>query len=178
MKKLLLLLALFGTLHVSAQEAMEFTGRIHDFGKLSPKEGIVEHTFHYKNMTDKPIIIKDILTSCGCTTPEWTKTPVLPNTYGKITVKFNPKNRTGSFKKSIQIITNVTKKNPILLVQGEIIPEFVRDRMLIYPRPPFISPSFNYMEPVYLIYSSWPQLKETMMATNWKTISNVRLTVR
>lgn len=84
----------------------EFKGGVtHDFGNL--KEGpVAEHVFEFKNTGKEPLIISNASASCGCTTPEWPKEPVLPGKTGKITVRYNTQGRPGPFNKSVFITSN------------------------------------------------------------------------
>ena len=69
-----------------------------------------------------PLIINDVKASCGCTTPEWTREPVLPGKTGTIKVSFNPKSRPGSFNKTIQVNSNADVPSVTLAIQGVVIP--------------------------------------------------------
>src|SRR5690606_19264730 len=67
---------------------MEFDESVYEFGQV--KEGeIVEHVFEFKNTGTAPIILSQVSASCGCTTPSYTQTPVLPGKTGEIKVKFD-----------------------------------------------------------------------------------------
>ena len=68
------------------------------------------------------LILNDVKASCGCTTPEWTKEPVLPGKSGSIRVTFNPKNRPGSFSKTIQVNSNADLPVVTLVIKGVVIP--------------------------------------------------------
>ena len=49
----------------------------YDFGSI--KQGdVVDHTFKFKNVGTQPLVISNIGVSCGCTTPDWTKDPIMP----------------------------------------------------------------------------------------------------
>ena len=49
----------------------------YDFGTI--KEGeVVEHAFRFRNDGEYPLILNNITSSCGCTTPEWPKEPISP----------------------------------------------------------------------------------------------------
>ena len=41
-------------------------------------DGRVSHTFTGENRGDKPVVILDVVTTCGCTVPEFTKRPIRP----------------------------------------------------------------------------------------------------
>ncbi|WKS94992.1 DUF1573 domain-containing protein [Riemerella columbina] len=84
-----------------------------DFGVV--KSGaIVEHTYEITNTGDKPLIISNVKPGCGCTAPDFTKTPILPGQSGKVTLKFNSASFNGVQHKFAQVFTN-TEKTPITL---------------------------------------------------------------
>jgi len=76
---------------------------LHDFGTIKEERGEVSATFILTNNTKKTIVLTQVTTSCGCTTPEWTKSPIEPGKTGKVIAIFDPKNRKGFFNKSINI---------------------------------------------------------------------------
>jgi hypothetical protein len=89
--------------------------------------GIIEYggngtyEFVFKNTGKTPLIIKRVDSSCGCTTPEWSKEPIKPKGKGKIVVKYDTK-RIGSFIKSVKIYSNA-KNSPVeLIIRGEVKP--------------------------------------------------------
>jgi hypothetical protein len=88
---------------------MKFVSETHNFGNI--KEGPEAlHDFEFTNAGKEPLIIQDCKASCGCTTPDWTKTPILPGQKGKISVKYDTKGRPGTFNKSIFIASNAKSK--------------------------------------------------------------------
>ena len=100
----------------------KFNEETHDFGNL--KEGQqATFDFQFTNTGKEPLIIQDCKASCGCTTPEWTKAPVLPGQKGKITVTYDTKGRPGSFNKSIFIASNAksTEKRYEIIITGNVL---------------------------------------------------------
>lgn len=73
--------------------------------------------FNIKNIGYNPLIISNVNTTCGCTVPQWSKQPVLPNDTTTITVKVTPNNE-GFFRKTITVNCNVKKQKIILIVNG------------------------------------------------------------
>lgn len=69
--------------------------------------------FVLKNTGEKPLLIKDVSASCGCTVPEWDKKPVKPGDKTEIKIKVTPDN-TGYFRKTITVFCNI-KGSPIQL---------------------------------------------------------------
>ena len=80
-------------------------GDTHDFGTI--KEGPqAEYVFEFTNVGKEPLIIQGASASCGCTTPEWPKEPILPGKTGKIMVRYNTQGRVAPFNKQVYIQSN------------------------------------------------------------------------
>ena len=88
-----------------------------DFGTIN-EGGIVEHTFNFKNEGAYPLIINNITSSCGCTTPEWPRDPVLSNATSSIKVRFDSKNKSGPQAKTITVYANTEPSNHELRLKG------------------------------------------------------------
>lgn len=74
-------------------------------------------TFTLKNTGTHPLLIKDVLTTCGCTNPQWEKRPVLPGQTREIIVTFKP-NSLGRLTKTIQVLCNTRLKLHDLKLEG------------------------------------------------------------
>lgn len=59
-----------------------------DFGKTKLNEPVTVE-FKFTNVSKKPLIIKSAQPSCGCTTPDWTKEPILPGKAGMVKATYN-----------------------------------------------------------------------------------------
>ncbi len=79
-----------------------------------------EVTFTLKNTGSHPLVIRDIVTTCGCTSPRWNKRPVLPGKTTDIKVTFKP-NSLGRFNKTIQVLCNTSSKLSELKLYGDVI---------------------------------------------------------
>ena len=100
---------------------ISFKEEMHDFGKI--REGIVaEYEFKFTNTGNQPLILSDVRASCGCTTPAWSKEPVMPGKTGMIKVAYNSAGRPGAFNKSITITTNIPDETKVLFIKGEVMP--------------------------------------------------------
>ncbi len=76
-----------------------------NFGTV--KEGeVVEKTFIFKNEGKFPLVISNISSSCGCTTPEWPREPIQPDQESRILVRFNTKGKPGPQSKTVVISAN------------------------------------------------------------------------
>jgi len=89
----------------------------HNFGKI--QEGaIVEHEFKFRNDGEYPLILNNISSSCGCTTPEWSRDAIEAGGTAKIKVGYNAYAE-GPFTKTVTIVynTNMTKT---ITISGEV----------------------------------------------------------
>lgn len=114
MRKILVLLLLTGCLSgLQAQtiaekkattETLILKEKSYDFGKI-PQGRPVTHVFEITNKSDAPVFIENVLTSCGCTTPEWSREPIQPGATTTVKVGYNAATE-GYFSKSITIQYN------------------------------------------------------------------------
>jgi hypothetical protein len=100
----------------------KFTKTVHDFGKIAEEVGSASCEFVFTNKGTSPILIQDIRTSCGCTTPSYTKEPVLPGKTGVVKVSYSTTNRVGTFDKKITVFTNENDVVYTLTIKGEVLP--------------------------------------------------------
>ncbi len=91
----------------------------HDFGKIKNNEPVTI-LFKFTNITDKPIFIDNVRTLCGCTAPDWSYDPTLPNMIGEVKVDYDAK-KEGPFEKSIKVFFHDQKKPDILWIKGEVL---------------------------------------------------------
>lgn len=106
-----LLVAGLSIMNVNAQDSknapkFKFKGEeTHDFGTIAEGPN-AEYTFEFTNAGKEPLIIQGASASCGCTTPEWPKEPILPGKTGNIKVVYSTQGRVGPFHKDIYIQSN------------------------------------------------------------------------
>ena len=78
---------------------------IHDFGKI-PQGTPVTFAFQFKNEGRKPLVINDVSTPCGCTTPMYEKDkPFESGTSAPINITFNAASE-GVFEKTVTLTYN------------------------------------------------------------------------
>ncbi len=122
-------IAIFWGLTAIAQ--MQFPKTAHDFGQVPEAGGEVTYNFEFTNTGKVPVIITDVKSSCGCTTPEWTKQPVLPGKTGIVKTTFDPQDRPGIFDKEITVSTKTEQVK--LKISGEVLPK-TKGTSDLYPR--------------------------------------------
>lgn len=91
-----------------------------DYGNVN-KGSNGKRIIKIQNVGDKPLIISNINTSCGCTVPQWTTEPIAPGKKGEITVTYNTSN-VGRFSRTITISSNDEKKpNLSVRIEGVVL---------------------------------------------------------
>ena len=76
-------------------------------------------SFTLRNRGDRPLIILDVVTSCGCTAATFEKEPVKPGKETAVTITYTAE-EAGMFNKSITVYAN-TDDSPIKLrIKGEV----------------------------------------------------------
>jgi uncharacterized cupredoxin-like copper-binding protein len=100
---------------------ISFDAESFNFGKIEEAKGAVSHVYNFTNTGSEPLVLQNVQPSCGCTTPEWSKQPVVPGGKGFIKATFNPAGRPGPFAKSITVVSNAASSPVILKFTGEVI---------------------------------------------------------
>ena len=96
----------------------EWTASTHDFGKI--KQGVpVTYEFKFTNKGKTPLVITNAQGSCGCTTPNWTRDPVMPGGEGVVKATFNAM-AVGPFDKTVSVTANVDGGVVVLHIKGEV----------------------------------------------------------
>lgn len=133
---LIVSLALWGVC-IFAQPMMKVSSTQHDFGKFKEEAGKQKYNFTVMNTGDQPLVIQNIVASCGCTTPEWTKGPIAPKGTGQITAIYDPANRPGIFNKTLSVYTNSKPEVVTLIIKGEVVPrEKTVEELFTFPVGP------------------------------------------
>lgn len=103
-----------------AQDAPEFKfeQETYDFGKI-PQGTPVSHEFTFTNTGSEPLIINKVESTCGCTVPEYTKTPVKPGETGKIKITFDAA-AASPFSKMVTIRSNAKTPVKALYIKGVV----------------------------------------------------------
>ncbi|WP_297985113.1 DUF1573 domain-containing protein [uncultured Chryseobacterium sp.] len=121
MKKLFAAFAIVGFAAVASAQTISFDKTTYEYGTV--KTGSEGHRyFTVKNTGDKPLILSEVKASCGCTTPEWSKEPIMPGKTAKIKVGYNTQIN-GEFQKSIDVYSNdPVNGRSVIFIKGKVDP--------------------------------------------------------
>jgi hypothetical protein len=168
MNKLVLLL-FFSLISVGAfaQAKIQFSESKHDFGNVREANGPVSHVFTFKNTGNAPLVIQNVETSCGCTSPEYTKEPVQPGKSGKVKATFDPSGRPNYFDKNLTVISNAENSRVVLNIKGNVEAKVLTVEELY----PFAIDKVRFKNSIFELYkiSSTGIRTETMEVINTGT---------
>lgn len=102
-----------------AQPKLKWLKTVHDFGAFKEDLGVVECEFSAVNTGTEPVTVLAARANCGCTRPEYPKTPVGPGDTLVIKTAFDAIGRPGRFGKQVKVETNAGSVN--LLLKGTVI---------------------------------------------------------
>lgn len=123
-KTVFAVLSLFLGMTVSAQT--EFGGvvrldrTVHDFGVISSSGGPVSCEYNVTNISDAPVAITSVVSSCGCTDVKWTRTDIRPGATGKISATYKNEDGPYPFDKTLTVYVSGVRKPVILHLRGVV----------------------------------------------------------
>ncbi len=93
-----------------------------DYGIITKKKDNGIRSFEFTNTGDAPLIITNVLSTCGCTVPTKPTEPIMPGKTGKIDIKYNM--TPGPIRKTITVESNAVNYEGgiiALKIKGEVI---------------------------------------------------------
>ncbi len=118
--------ALLDSLHnprtVAGGEVMRFERTSIDAGTMGEDDAPRSHTFRWRNEGDKPLVVTQVRTTCGCAKPTYDRGPVYPDGEAELTVTYYPKGHPGAFERRIFVYTQLGDKLPtaVLSLTGRV----------------------------------------------------------
>tara|TARA_B100000949_G_scaffold47461_1_gene41178 strand:+ start:258 stop:725 length:468 start_codon:yes stop_codon:yes gene_type:complete len=100
---------------------IEFEEEAYDFGTINRGDQ-VEHEFKFKNTGRAPLVIVDAKSTCGCTVPEFSKTPIAPGETGKLLVKYNGSGL-NAITKTVTVMSNTEKGEEKIQITAFVKPD-------------------------------------------------------
>lgn len=98
---------------------IKFENTEHDFGTIKAGDK-VEYTYKFTNDGTADLLITDAKASCGCTVPDYTKTPVAPGKSGEVHVVFDSAGKSGDVSKTVTLTLNTEKGNETVSFKANI----------------------------------------------------------
>lgn len=109
------------TVEVTDGPKITFEEATHDFGDI--EQGTkVSHVFNFENAGTEPLILSNVLTTCGCTATDWPRDPIAPGGGGKIEVSFNSAGKMGKQNKVITVVSNAVNAQERVKIITNVLP--------------------------------------------------------
>lgn len=100
---------------------ISFTETTYDFGTINQGEA-QEHVFTFTNTGEADLVIVDAKSSCGCTVPQYPKTPIAPGETGEMLVKFNGSGK-NQVSKTVTVTANTQKGKEMISIKAFVTPK-------------------------------------------------------
>lgn len=94
---------------------------VFDFGTVKDSQGPLSCEFVLENISDGPVCILDITSSCGCTRAKWPKSPVKPGKSAVIKATFDNDEGPVPFDKALTVRLTGTDELIFLHMTGNVI---------------------------------------------------------
>lgn len=101
---------------------MKFEITEHDFGVINEGDK-VETIFKFKNEGDSELLLINAEASCGCTVPEYPKTPIKPGETAELKVSFDSNGKPGQQQKTVTITTNTVAGSEKINIKATVTPK-------------------------------------------------------
>lgn len=84
------------------------------------RDEIVRYEAWIRNVGDKPLIIMDVSTSCGCTSVEYERKPIPPGERGRLSFTFDSRGMWGPQLKLIEVRTSFDSRRYNIFVHADV----------------------------------------------------------
>lgn len=114
---------------MSAHAQTKFAGvvsvdkTVHDWGDVTVKDGPLDCTFTLTNISDGPVVIRSVTSSCGCTGVVWTREPISPGQSGTVKATYSNDEGPYAFDKVLTVSVEGVRKPLILHLRGVVHPK-------------------------------------------------------
>lgn len=93
-----------------------------NFGDITQGD-VVEHIFKFENTGNQPLILSNVLVTCGCTATNWPRDPVAPGKSAEIAVRFDSKGKKGAQNKIITVVSNAINPREKVSIKANVLPK-------------------------------------------------------
>lgn len=102
---------------------LRFDAPVRELDTVREVDGPVRLRYAFTNVTDRPVVLLDVHTQCGCLQPTFSREAVAPGGRGVVEAVFDPANRLGDFSFGLTVLsTNGDyKKFNTLIARGYVV---------------------------------------------------------
>lgn len=111
-----------GQCRLAAQSKLHFAETTFDYGHVKEDGGAVTASFEARNTGDEPVVVVEVMTSCGCTTPRFERKPIAAGETFSLEIRYDPMNRPGRIDRDIFVRASDSDKDIKLHITGNVLP--------------------------------------------------------
>ncbi|MBR1575617.1 MAG: DUF1573 domain-containing protein [Bacteroidales bacterium] len=97
---------------------VELDRTVHDFGDIQTTQGPVSCSYTVRNISNGPLTILNVLSSCGCTDVQWTRESIPAGGTGTISATFKNEDGPYPFDKTLTAYFSDVKQPVVLHLRG------------------------------------------------------------
>ncbi len=101
------------------QSVIKFDTLVHDFGTIIEGERVVCY-FEYSNVGGADLLITAVEASCGCTTSDWKREPLVQGETGSMKIIFDASGRSGEQRKLVTVRSNASNSELRLTIKAKV----------------------------------------------------------
>ncbi|MFO8088133.1 MAG: DUF1573 domain-containing protein [Bacteroidales bacterium] len=98
--------------------SIQFEQEVYDYGTIKQYSDATCQ-FEFKNAGKQPLVITKVVTSCGCTVPDYPKSPIMPGETSQLQVTYDS-SKLGKINNQIVVRTNAEEGTVILKIKGKV----------------------------------------------------------
>lgn len=104
---------------VTGGAEIKFNEEVYKFPEMEQGES-VNHSFFFVNTGDKPLVLTNVVGSCGCTGVEYPEQPILPGEKGRIDTEVSTASKQAgrTFRVKVYVSSNAITNTVELELQG------------------------------------------------------------
>lgn len=130
---LIILFLSFGS-YANNQRLLIFNEPNKDIGIVKEKDGLVDISYEFTNVSSENVTILNIYSQCGCLVPSFSTEPIAPGERGVVNVVFDPTDRFSDFKIGLTVIaSNGNYKKFNTLVASGVVISRIPEVLIKYP---------------------------------------------
>ena len=108
-----------GTVDASQLAEIIFDEDTYDFGRVDAG-AVVRHRFPFRNTGQRPLVIRDARSTCGCTVPQYPREPVAAGDTASILVSFDTEGKAGPQDKPVTLTANTYPNRSTVTLVGRV----------------------------------------------------------
>lgn len=104
----------------AAADVVRFDRTVYDWGDVTVKDGPLKCVFTFTNVSDAPVTVTSVRSSCGCTSVKWTTEAVGPGQSGTVEAVYTNDEGPYPFDKTLSVSFDRVRRPVVLHLRGVV----------------------------------------------------------